>query len=137
MTNKKHASTLLILMVVGLSGLVNAQATARLKAQVPFDFVANQKTIPAGECIITVVDRKILSINSGNKQVYVLANADESPNASKETAFVFHQYGGQYFLASVRREGKGAYQLPAAKLERELRARNVAGQEFVILASAK
>ena len=47
MRGKKHNATLLILMLVGLTGLVQAQMSTRFKAQVPFDFVANGKTMPA------------------------------------------------------------------------------------------
>lgn len=47
MTTKKHTATLLILMLVGLTGLVHAQMDTKIKAQVPFNFVANGKTMPA------------------------------------------------------------------------------------------
>jgi len=139
MTMKKHAATLLILMVVGLTELVNAQMPTIFKAQVPFEFVANGKTIPAGECIIEVLGngQTLLSISSGKQHAYAFPIAAESPNASKETAFVFHQYGDQYFLAGIKREGRIGYQLPASRLEGELQARNVAEQVFTLLASAK
>ena len=139
MTMKKHAATLLILMVVGLTELVNAQMPTIFKAQVPFEFVANGKTIPAGECIIEVLGngQTLLSISSGKQHAYALFTADEAPNGTKETALVFHQYGGRYFLASIKTGGRIDYQLPANKLERELQARNVAEQVFTLLASAK
>ena len=139
MTMKKHAATLLILMVVGLTGLVNAQMSTIFKAQVPFEFVANGKTMPAGECIIEVVGdgRTLLSINGGKQQAYAFPITAESPNASKEAALVFHQYGERYFLAGVKREGRIGYQLPASRLEGELQTRNVVEREFTLLASAK
>ncbi|MFZ1053035.1 MAG: hypothetical protein WBP65_14855 [Candidatus Sulfotelmatobacter sp.] len=140
MMMKKQAATLLILMLVGLTGLVNAQTSTMIKAQVPFEFVANGKTMPAGECIIAVVvsnGRTVLSISGGKQHIYALPNADESPNASKETALVFHQFGDRYFLAGIKREGRIGYQLPASRLEGELQARNVAEQVFTLLASAK
>jgi hypothetical protein len=139
MMTKKHAATLLILVLVGLTGLVNAQMSTMIKAQVPFEFVANGKTMPAGECIIAVMGtgRTVLSISSGKQHDYALPNADESPNASKETALVFHRYGDRYFLAGIKREGRIGYQLPASKLEGELQARNVAEEVFTLLASAK
>ena len=139
MTMKKHAATLLILMVVGLTGLANAQMSTTIKAQVPFEFVANGKRMPAGECIIEVGGngRTLLSISSGKQHVFVFPNADQSPNASKKTALVFHRYGDQYFLAGIKRKGRIGYQLPASRLEGELQARNVAEQVFTLLASAK
>jgi hypothetical protein len=138
MTMKKHAATLLILMVAGLTGLANAQMSTMFRAPVPFEFVANSKTMPAGECIIQVVGygRARLSISSGKQHAYAFSIAAESPNASNETALVFHQYGDRYFLAGIKREGRIGYQLPASRLEGELQARNVAEQVFTLLASA-
>ena len=139
MMTKKHAATLLILVLVGLTGLVNAQMSTMIKAQVPFEFVANGKTMPAGECTITVVgtSRKVLSITSGKQHAFALSIANESRNESKETALEFHRYGDRYFLAGIKRAGGTGYELPASGRERELQARNVAEQVFTLLASAQ
>lgn len=138
MITKKHTATLLILMLVGLTGLLNAQMSTTIRAQVPFDFVANGKTMPAGECIITVsgTGRSLLSINSGKQHTFSLPSGYGSPNGSKETALVFHKYGDRYFLASIKRARGIGYELPASKIEAELRARNVAEEVFTLLASA-
>jgi hypothetical protein len=140
MTKKQAVTLLFLLMTVALTGLVNAQTSTMIKAQVPFEFVENGKTMPAGECIVAVVvsnGRTVLSIRSGNQHVYEFPDADESMNASRETALVFHQYGGQYFLAGIKRDGKIGYHLPISRLESELQARNVPEQAFTLLASAK
>jgi len=139
MTTKKHTATLLILMFVGLTGLVQAQMSTSFKAQVPFAFVANGKTMPAGECIIAfdVNGRTLLRIRRGEQQVFTVPIADVSPNARKKTALVFHRYGDQYFLTSINREGGTGYQLPPSRLERELKARNIPWQVFTLLASAQ
>ncbi len=138
MTIAKHAALLLMTMV-GLTGLLNAQTSATLKTQVPFEFVANDKTMPAGECTVTIAvnGRTLLSISSREQHTYALPRADESPNARKKTALVFRQYGDRYFLTSINRDGKTGYQLPASRLEHELQARNVPWQVFTLLASAK
>jgi hypothetical protein len=130
---------MLLMTLVGLAGLLNAQRSTIVKAQVPFAFVANGKTMPTGECTIAVVvnGRTFLSINSGEQHAYVLPIADASPNARKKTALVFHRYGDRYFLTGIKREDGSGYQLPASKLERELQARNVPWQVFTLLASAK
>jgi len=139
MTMKKYIATLLILMVVGLMGLANAQMSTMVKAQVPFEFVANGKAMPGGECTISVdvYGRTALSINSGNQHVFAFSISDASPNARKRTALVFHQYGDRYFLTGIERENANGYQLPASKLERELQARNVPWHVFTLVASAK
>lgn len=138
MTITKHA-TLLLITLVGLTGLLNAQTSTTVKTQVPFGFVANGKTMPAGECTIAVVvnGRTVLSISSGDQHAYAFPIADESPNARKKTVLVFHQYGNRYFLTGIQREKGIGYQLPASRLERELQARNIPWQGFTLLASAK
>jgi hypothetical protein len=139
MTMKKHAA-LLLMMLVGLMTLANAQTSTTIKAQVPFDFAANGKTMPAGECTVTMLVRNgttMLSISHGKHHVYAFPNADLSPKSSKGTALVFHQYGERYFLAGIKQEGGIGYELPASRLENELRAGNVAEEVFTLLASAK
>jgi hypothetical protein len=138
MLMKKQAATLLTLTLAGLTGLVNAQTSTMIKAQVPFEFVANGTTMPAGECIIAVAvnGRALLSISSGKQHVITVPIGDQSPNASKKTALVFRRYGDRYFLAGIKHEGRIGYELPASRLERELRAGNVAEEVFTLLASA-
>jgi hypothetical protein len=138
MTITKRA-TLLLITLVGLTGLLNAQTSTTVKTQVPFTFVANGKTMPAGECTIAVVvnGRTVLSISSGDQHAYAFPIADESPSARKKTVLVFHQYGDRYFLTGIQREKGIGYQLPASRLERELQARNIPWQGFTLLASAK
>lgn len=130
---------MLLMTVVGLAGLLNAQRSTTVKAQVPFAFVTNGKTMPAGECAIAVLvnGRTLLSINSGKQHAYAFPIADQSPNAPKKTVIVFHQYGDRYFLTGIQRERGMGYQLPASKLERELQARSASWQVFTLLASAK
>jgi len=139
MTTKKHTATLLILMFVGLTGLVHAQMYTTIKAQVPFNFVANGKTMPAGECTIQfMVDgQTTLSITSGKQHAFAYPIVGESSKGSKKTALVFHRYGDRYFLAGIKRTGRIGYELPPSKLESELRAGNVAEEVFTLLASVE
>jgi hypothetical protein len=136
MTITKHA-TLLLLTLVGLTCLLNAQDSATVKARVPFDFIANGKTLPAGECTIAIEvnGRPLLSISSGNQHTFAVPVADKSPSTPKETVLVFHHHANRYFLVALRRGGGTAYQLPASRLERELQAQDLSGQEITLLAS--
>ena len=139
MTTKKQTATLLILMLAGLTGFLHAQIYTTIKAEVPFTFVANGVTMPAGECTIQirVNGRTALSISSGKQHAAALPIADESSNGNKRTALVFHRYGDRYFLAGIKREGRISYQLPASRFEDELRALNVTEEVFTLVASAK
>ena len=82
MTTKKPAATLLVLMLVGLTGFLNAQTRTIAKAQVPFAFVANGTAMPAGECTIAVDVNGLttMTISSGEQHTFALPIADQSPN---------------------------------------------------------
>jgi hypothetical protein len=139
MTTKKQAATLLILMLMGLLGLASAQRSTIIEAQVPFNFVANGKAMAAGKCTIEVLGISMpqLSISSGERHIFVLPASRELPNGNKHTAVVFHKYGDKYFLAGIKRAGREGYELPADRLEVELRAQNVTEQDFTLVASAR
>jgi len=136
---KKQATTVLILMLAALTGLVNAQAVRpRIVANVPFEFIANGKTMPAGKCTITALGdgMTILSIRSGNENLLAVPQDTESRHASEKTTLVFHRYGDLYFLASISRQGQTrGYELPVQKIEAELRAQNIAEKDMLLLAS--
>jgi hypothetical protein len=135
---KKHAATLLILMLAGLTGLVYAQTATTIIAQVPFDYFANGKAMLAGECRVRIENdgQPIMRIAAERESVIALPHASESRKASANTVLIFHQYGDRYFLAGVSRQGQNVtYELPAGKLERELRAQNATEKNVTMLAS--
>ena len=137
---KKQAATLLILMLAVLTGLVSAQTRTMITAQVPFDYYANGKMMPAGECTI-IIDgdgQARLWIASGNERMVALPNSTESLSPSEGTNLLFHEYQGRYFLAGVERRGESrGYELPASKLEIELRAQNVVEKDVTLVASLR
>jgi len=136
---KKHAATLLILMLAGLTGLVNAQAIRpRITAQVPFGFIANGKTMPAGKCTIIVQGDgvKTLWITSGNENLIAIPLATQSVTPNERTVLAFRRYGDRYFLASISSRGeKSGYEFPVQQMETELRAKNVTETDVLLLAS--
>lgn len=136
---KTNRVVLLVLTLVALSGLAIAQSKTVVKATVPFDFVANGQTMPAGECEIRAENNGIatLQVRSGNRGVFVIPNATESLKASEKTVLVFHRYGDRYFLSAIKRQGEtSGYSVPAGKLENEMRAQYKA-EAGVTLVAAK
>ena len=137
---KKYAASLLVLAIIALPGFLSAQSRMVIKADVPFEFVVNGKTMPAGECTVNVTGdgHTILAIESGNEHLYALPNSTESLRPSADTTLVFHKYGDRYFLASINRAGEQrGYELPAGAIEKELRAQNSAERDVTLLAYAK
>lgn len=136
---KKHATTLFVVMLIALPGLLSAQTNSVIKAQVPFEFVANGVTMPAGSYSITISGdgQKILGITNGDQHVYAIPNATESLNASDATSLVFHRYDDRYFLAGIKIQGwNRGYALPAGRVEGELQASNAPEGDVILLASS-
>ncbi|HYU46692.1 MAG TPA: hypothetical protein VEK84_11025 [Terriglobales bacterium] len=137
---KRQAATFIILTLLAVPGLVNAQSRQVIKAQVPFDFIVNGNILPAGECAIEAQGegQTYLMVSSGSHKVLVLPNATESLTVSAEPKLVFHRYGDRYFLSSISRQGNNrGYGLPAGKAEKELRAQKAAEGDVTLAAAAQ
>jgi hypothetical protein len=130
----KHTKWAVLVMFVTLSGLAVAQTigSTRIVTEVPFEFVAANRIVPAGQCVVQAgtMDRKTLMLNNVAAKV---GKADAS-----HYALVFNRYGDRYFLTGVKLEGSRiSYRLPESKGEAELRAQNVPATEETLLASTK
>lgn len=131
-------------MTLMISGLMSAQSLtiSAAKAEVPFDFMVNNKIIPAGECVISGVgiDGQVLLIRNSDarKSALSLSLHENSSKPAEGTALVFTRYGSQYFLSRIRVEGTSVgYVFPASKAEAELRAQNIPASQTTLLASLK
>ncbi len=140
----KSAKWMLPVTLLLLSGLTMAQSltSTSVVAQVPFDFVVNNKIIPAGECVVKAagLDGQILTIRNFDARKSALAPSShaEAAQAADSTVLVFKQYGGQYFLSGIRIEGSNwTYELPESRAEVELRAANAHASQTTLLASLK
>ena len=80
-----------------------------LKANIPFDFQVNGKTMNAGEYHISepVSPKGVVIIRGGEKvsAVASLVRAGESKKMANKTQLVFRRYGDQYFLAQMAIQG--------------------------------
>ena len=135
----KSAKWMLPVTLLLLSGLMAAQSitSSTVVAQVPFDFMVNNKIIPAGECVVRAVSGNVLAIQNVEARKSALASSSHA-NASKgdRTVMVFEGYGSQYFLSEIRIEGSNlSYKLPQSRAEIELRAQNAPATQQTLLAS--
>jgi len=136
----KKAATIFILTLMALSTLAAAQTRKIVGAEVPFEFIANGKTMPAGFYTITVSGDPlaVLLIRSGKSFVHALANATALSQHPVVTVLVFHRYGAQYFLSGIRWEGEDrAYELPAGKAEMELQSKKATEDEIGLIAAVR
>ena len=140
----KSAKWMLPVTLMLLSGLMAAQSltSSHIVAQVPFDFMVNNKIIPAGECTVQSADMeaRLLTIRNvaAKKGLFAPSSDGEENKPADSTVLVFKQYGNLYFLSEIRLEGsKRTYKLPESRAEAELRAQNVPASEQTLLASLK
>lgn len=140
----KNTRWMLPVTLMLLSGLMAAQSatSSSVKANVPFDFMANNMVIPAGECVIGASEAAIpvLTIRNADakKSALAVSSRDHASKSADKTVLVFKRYGSRYFLSSVRVEGSNiTYHLPTNKAESELRAQNVPVSEIDLLASLR
>jgi hypothetical protein len=140
----KNAKWVVAVALVALSALAAAQrlGATRIVAQVPFEFMVANKTVPAGEYEVQAftMDGNTLTIRNSEAKIGLFSPSSESEakQRSANYALVFNQYGDRYFLSGIKLEGsKVTYHLPQSKAEVELRAQNVSATEDILLASGK
>jgi hypothetical protein len=140
----KQANWVVVATLVVLSGMAAAQlhSGSSIVAQVPFEFVAANMVVPAGECVIqpTNMNGKNLMIRNAEAKVALFSpwSPAEGEQRASDYALVFNHYGDRYFLSGIRLEGsKIIYRLPESKAEAELRAQNISSTEETLVASLK
>lgn len=117
---------LLLGLAANTSQTFAARAAGRLVFEVPFEFVAGGKTLPAGRYTVSRLAgdsaRTLLIRRDDNRaSVTVLTNA--AGGAGGEVPRVsFKRYGERYFLSLVSAPGgEAARSLPASGVEKQLR----------------
>jgi hypothetical protein len=130
-------------MLIALSGLAAAQsASSRIVAQVPFDFMVSNKTIPAGEIVLKSDNPEkslwLVQNRDAKTGLFSLASVMDQTTDAANTVLTFHRYGNQYFLSEIKIEGTNvSYDLPETKAESEIRARNLTPTDSKVVASLK
>jgi hypothetical protein len=102
-----------------------AQSQPVLKANIPFDFSAANRTLPAGEYTVSNTNAAsgtiVVRNNDGNKAVALIASPRYPKNEANQPMLVFHRYGDQYFLAKVINAGGWpGREIPMSKTEKRL-----------------
>ena len=107
------------------------------RMNVPFDFVAGDTHLPAGDySVFRVSGPDVLLIESDNNRGSAMVLVDVSPAGLGEhpSKLVFHRYLDQYFLAEVRAASDGLVRT-AVKSRQEVLAAKKALQEERTLAA--
>ena len=125
-------------LLLALAAAASAQTVRHIAVQVPFDFVAGGRQLPAGRYTvrryIEGVER-VLLIQREDGRYATLVSTDVGEGGSPERVQLkFRAYGGHYFLSEVSLPGaQSVYELPRSRQEksllRELKERAKAGDD--------
>jgi hypothetical protein len=137
MKNRAVAVSILLGLFL-LAAAAPGQAQQPLRVKIPFDFVADKATMPAGDYVVKpsgpsspaliiqrVDDRK-------GTVVTTMTHSVEANNRKSETCLVFRAYGDQYFLSEMWLAGSGR-QLYPSRVQKEL-AKNETSHEVILQA---
>ncbi len=119
----KHMRKLALFVGAGLLSASGAFARTKAQADIPFDFICQQKAMPHGTYSISVLDGYAIEVRSKDGKNHAISLV-ESTDTVRGTGrkLVFHRYGDQYFLSEVEAgTGDADIQLPTSKSEKQAR----------------
>ena len=118
---------------------VCAQNSRVMKVNIPFDFVVESQTLPAGQYTVEQRFASALTLMSAGGQVQnIITQAVESIDAQTLGKLVFHRYGNEYFLSEAWMSGgHQGLQLRTTSHERELTAGRAIQTGTTVVAAAK
>ena len=127
----------LILITIFVSAAVStrAQSAYGVRADVPFDFIVGDKTIPAGRISahgVSAAASGALTIQNADQGELALRVGRRVPGAgnSDQCKLVFHKYGDRYYLAQIWITGYEAWEVMKSKEERSLERENRLAKNF-------
>lgn len=122
---KRQAFSLVsLLSLLLVAGSAIAQ-TVHVRADIPFNFAAGNKALPAGTYDVGTMtgDDKTLLLQSraGSASMMLNSNAAQALEPSTKTKLVFNRYGNQYFLSQIWVNGEArGRQLLKSSREKEV-----------------
>ena len=131
--------TKLMLSTTVLALLVTTAASAQsisVRANVPFSFIVNRITLPAGEYLVESADNqgralRFANLNSQARDL-VISNYCGGVAAATQTKLIFHRYGDRYFLKRIWVAGNSAgHEFLTSPRETEV-AKDFSMQEVVL-----
>lgn len=93
-----------------------------LRADIPFEFVARNTTVPPGQYVIKLQAGPVVKFVGSDSYPFF---ANPAGPGSHEAKLVFHRYGNRYFLSQIWTTTTSR-ELPMSRVERELKDETVA-----------
>lgn len=121
-----YIATMVLIALVSLSAQAQSRNQQQLRINVPFAFNVANKTLPAGEYRVSIVnpssDRSVLRFTSASGESTMVRTIDVQGWAAAKGKLSFHHYGDSYFLAQVWMAGEATgLATPTSKAEKALR----------------
>jgi hypothetical protein len=124
-----------------LAASAPSQAQQPLRVKIPFAFVADNTTLPAGEYTVQPARDGSPALilqridGRGNDSVIVMTHPAEANSPKVQSSLVFHVYAEGYFLSQMWTVGNtSGRQLRTSRIEKQL-AKNETSHEVVLVAS--
>jgi len=101
-----------MLTLVAAVARTQAQSRSSYTANIPFEFVVGNATLPAGQYAVTQIKTAdgavMLRLSAKGQDSSALRLTDRAQNGKpkEKTVLVFNHYGEQYFLAEMWRAGE-------------------------------
>lgn len=136
---KRIAGTLSVLTVLGLLAVPLAAQSHNLKADIPFEFTAGGKVMPAGEYDIVLREdlsgvTRIYAVDA-HESAIVLGHGIGGGAVQEDSRLTFNKYDNQYFLAAVWVQGlNSGFGFSKSRTEREVSRTASVRQTFTLLA---
>jgi hypothetical protein len=116
--------TLSLFAIVG--GTARAQVVDPVEADIPFDFIVRQTTLPAGHYTIKRMgsNPEVMEILGPDyrQPVLFLVESAQVSNPVKRGELIFDRVGDQYFLSEVFEAGNNiGVEVPVSRAERRLK----------------
>lgn len=122
----KGFTTLALIVGVAFMAAVvsaNGQTSIGVTANIPFEFVVGDQTLPAGKYTAETITMgsQVLAIRGQNKAALRQSNSLRANKVPDKGKLVFHRYGQRYFLSEVWAAGdQTGRQLRKSREERNI-----------------
>jgi hypothetical protein len=97
-----------------------AQTSKKMLVNIPFNFIAEGKSLPAGHYCVENPSHALLSISNDQVGAFMRTDPVESPRKEHRPSLVFLQTGGEYSLIEIWSEGHLGRHVPRSKTKQTL-----------------
>jgi hypothetical protein len=139
MKSMKKVGWFILMAVIGANlAIVQAKAEgdSRVAINVPFDFVAGNSVLKAGNYKVEVLQSGVLdfwSIGAQQHHFTLIVAGAASASQKGDPYFVFTRYGSETFLSKVALSADDNFEVPTSSREKELISGLKAGERGTLV----